>query len=54
MPGSVATSFGSEAGGADWKLHPDDVARSVVDLLGYPARALPSRVELRPTRPQKG
>jgi NAD(P)-dependent dehydrogenase (short-subunit alcohol dehydrogenase family) len=54
MPGSVATSFGSEAGGADWKLHPEDVARAVVDLLGYPGRALPSRIELRPTRPQKG
>ena len=54
MPGSVATSFGSEpVGGANWKLHPEDVARAVVDLLGYPARALPSRVELRPTRPQK-
>jgi NAD(P)-dependent dehydrogenase (short-subunit alcohol dehydrogenase family) len=55
MPGSVATSFGSEAGGgADLKLHPDDVARAVVDLLAYPARALPSRVELRPSRPPKG
>jgi NAD(P)-dependent dehydrogenase (short-subunit alcohol dehydrogenase family) len=54
MPGSVATEFGSEAGGAGWKLHPEDVARAVVDLLGYPARALPSRVELRPTKPLKG
>jgi len=55
MPGSVATEFGSEApGGADWKLHSEDVARAVVDLLAYPARALPSRVELRPTRPPKG
>jgi NAD(P)-dependent dehydrogenase (short-subunit alcohol dehydrogenase family) len=55
MPGSVATEFGADAsGGADWKLHPDDVARAVVDLLAYPARALPSRVELRPTRPPKG
>ena len=55
MPGSVATDFGGEvSGGADWKLHADDVARAVVDLLGYPGRALPSRVELRPTRPPKG
>jgi NAD(P)-dependent dehydrogenase (short-subunit alcohol dehydrogenase family) len=55
MPGSVVTEFGGEpAAGADWKLHADDVARAVVDLLGYPSRALPSRVELRPTRPPKG
>jgi len=54
MPGSVATSFGGESGGPDWKLHPEDVARAVVDLLGYDPRALPSRIELRPTKPQKG
>jgi len=56
MPGSVATEFsGDEAAGADWKLHPEDVAAVVRDLLAFPARALPSRVELRPTRPpQKG
>ena len=55
MPGSVATEFGGEAAaGGDWKLHAEDVARAVIDLLGYPPRALPSRVELRPTRPPKG
>jgi len=56
MPGSVATEFsGDGAAGADWKLHPEDVAEVVRDLLAFPARALPSRVEIRPSRPpQKG
>jgi 3-oxoacyl-[acyl-carrier protein] reductase len=56
MPGSVATEFsGEEAAGADWKLHPEDVAEVVRDLLAFPGRALPSRVEIRPSRPpQKG
>ena len=55
MPGSVATEFGGPAGkgAADWKLAPDDVARVVMDLLAHPARSLPSRVELRPSRPPK-
>jgi 3-oxoacyl-[acyl-carrier protein] reductase len=55
MPGSVATGFSrgtSPSGPADdWKLAPEDVARAVVDLIAHPARSLPSRVELRPSRP---
>ena len=56
MPGSVATNFGDPFGApdADWKLTPDDVARVVVDLIAHDARSLPSRVELRPSRPRKG
>lgn len=55
LPGSVATEFSGRAiaAGADWRLLPADVARVVVDLLAHPARSLPSRVELRPSRPQK-
>jgi len=55
LPGSTATEFNnnSPATGADWKLSPDDVARVVVDLLGHPSRSLPSRVELRPSKPPK-
>jgi NAD(P)-dependent dehydrogenase (short-subunit alcohol dehydrogenase family) len=54
-PGSVATGFNGRAPemGADWKLHPDDVARVVVDLVGHPGRSLPSRVEIRPSQPRK-
>jgi len=56
MPGSVSTGFGGrgDQGRADWKLAPEDVAQVVVDLINHPARSLPSRVELRPSKPQKG
>ena len=55
LPGSVSTGFGGrgQAGEADWKVQPEDVAQVVVDLLLMPARSLPSRVELRPSRPKK-
>ena len=55
LPGSVATEFSGRRrqSGADWRLQPDDVAQVVLDLLAHPARSLPSRVELRPSRPQK-
>ncbi|HUE86679.1 MAG TPA: SDR family oxidoreductase [Vicinamibacterales bacterium] len=55
LPGSVATAFSGRASGAgaDWRLQPDDVARVVIDLLAHPARSLASRVEIRPSRPQK-
>ncbi len=55
MPGSVATGFsnGDETKGADWKSAPEDIAEVVVDLLKSNARSLPSRVEIRPSRPQK-
>ena len=55
LPGSVATGFsGREAtSGSDWKLLPEDVAQAIVDVLDHPARSLPSRIEIRPSRPQK-
>jgi len=53
MPGSVDTYFNdTEPMGEGWKLSTDDVARSVLQLLDYDDRALPSRVELRPSRPK--
>ena len=51
MPGSVATEFG--AGGAEWKIAPQDVAEVVVLLLRMPARTTVSRVEIRPSKPKK-
>jgi NAD(P)-dependent dehydrogenase (short-subunit alcohol dehydrogenase family) len=55
MPGSVATGFmgGDEAKGADWKVAPEEVAEVIVNLLRHPSRSLPSRVELRPTKPPR-
>ena len=54
MPGSVATEFGRGAREKmEWALQPEDVAAVVLDLLRAPARALYSRVELRPSRPPR-
>jgi 3-oxoacyl-[acyl-carrier protein] reductase len=54
MPGSVATHFGgAEAGGQDWKIAPEDIAELVLDVLRMPERTLISRIEVRPSRPQK-
>lgn len=54
MPGSVQTGFskGGDAPEHDWKLSPDDVAQVVFDLLAHSGRSLPSRVEIRPSRPK--
>lgn len=55
VPGSVDTRFGDsdqpDAGG--WKLSAGDVARVVVDLVRHDPRSLPSRVEIRPSRPRR-
>jgi NAD(P)-dependent dehydrogenase (short-subunit alcohol dehydrogenase family) len=55
LPGSVATAFssGDETKGADWKIRPEEVADVVVNLLRHDPRSLPSRVELRPSKPKK-
>src|SRR5205823_10126440 len=63
LPGSVSTGFGhsgssgeaasSTAPGTDWKIAPEDVAKIVLDLISHDARTLPSRVEVRPSRPPR-
>jgi NAD(P)-dependent dehydrogenase (short-subunit alcohol dehydrogenase family) len=53
MPGSVDTDFGARAGAAAWKIQPEDIAEVVAMLLRMPARTLISRVEIRPSKPQK-
>jgi short-subunit dehydrogenase len=55
MPGSVNTEFGGDEPSDEkrWQLQPADVAKTVMDLLSYPDRALASRIELRPSRPPK-
>jgi 3-oxoacyl-[acyl-carrier protein] reductase len=55
MPGSVDTDFGGHDAKqkSDWKIAPEDIAEIVMDILRKPARTLISRVEVRPSRPQK-
>lgn len=55
MPGSVNTEFGGDTPGDQnsWQLQPADIARVVIDLLHHDDRSLPSRVEIRPSRPPK-
>ena len=38
---------------ADWKIAPEDIAEIVLMLLRMPERTLVSRVEVRPSKPQK-
>jgi 3-oxoacyl-[acyl-carrier protein] reductase len=55
MPGSVATHFNDHTpSDADaWKIQPEDIGQLVLDLLHMNPRALPSKVEIRPTIPGK-
>jgi short-subunit dehydrogenase len=55
MPGSVATNFSNHLPtDADaWKIQPEDIGELVADLLKMNPRALPSKVEVRPSRPGK-
>lgn len=55
MPGSVATYFNNhEPSEADaWKIQKEDIGELVVDLLKMNHRALPSKIEIRPTKPPK-
>ncbi len=55
MPGSVATHFaGNEPDLKDaWKIQPEDIGELVVDLLKMHPRTLPSKIEVRPSRPDK-
>ena len=55
MPGSVNTEFGGDSPNEEksWQLTPHDIARVVVDLLHHDVHALPSRIEIRPSKPPK-
>lgn len=54
-PGSVNTYFGGGAPSEDhaWQIQPEDIAQIVVDLLNFDPRALPSKIEVRPSKPPK-
>ncbi|WP_298504299.1 SDR family oxidoreductase [uncultured Maribacter sp.] len=55
MPGSVSTEFaGNSPSEKDaWKIQPEDIGELVLDLLKMHSRTLPSKIEVRPTRPDK-
>lgn len=55
MPGSVTSHFNNhEPNEADaWKIQPEDIGQMVLDLLRMHPRTLPSKIEVRPTRPDK-
>ncbi|MBA3352002.1 MAG: SDR family oxidoreductase [Blastocatellia bacterium] len=54
-PGSVNTEFGGDTPTAEkaWQLQPVDIADAVLGLLNLDARALASKIEIRPSRPPK-
>ena len=56
MPGSVATEFGDNIVSEKdaWKIQPEDIGQMVADLLEMNPRTLPSKIEVRPSKPGKG
>ena len=55
MPGSVDTHFlgREQVPERTWRLHVDDCAAAVMQLLAYPPEAHVSRIELRPSQPPR-
>jgi len=55
MPGSVATQFNNHVpNDADaWKIQPEDIGQLVANLLNMHPRTLPSKIEVRPSKPGK-
>ncbi len=55
MPGSVATHFNDHTPTEQdaWKIQPEDIADLVMQLVTFPSRSLPSRIEIRPTKPPR-
>ncbi len=56
MPGSVATYFNDHQPDEKdaWKIQIHDLGQMVIDLLKMNPRTLPSKIEVRPTKPPKG
>lgn len=54
MPGSVSTFFnGNDPSEKDaWKIQPEDIGELVIDLIKMNPRTLPSKIEVRPSRPK--
>ena len=56
MPGSVASHFAGHTPSEEdaWKIQPEDIGQLVKDLLSMHPRTLPSKIEVRPSKPGKG
>ncbi|MCL6219278.1 SDR family oxidoreductase [Zunongwangia pacifica] len=55
MPGSVATHFNGHTPSDEdaWKIQKEDIGELVVDLMRMNPRTLPSKVEVRPSKPPR-
>lgn len=53
MPGSVATNFDDHviSDSDSWKIQPEDIGEMVANLLKMNPRTLPSKIEVRPSKP---
>lgn len=53
MPGSVTSHFAGHTPNAEdeWKIQPEDLGEMVIDLLKMNPRTLPSKIEVRPSKP---
>lgn len=53
MPGSVSSYFAGNTPGKkdDWKIQPEDIGELIIDLLHMNPRTLPSKIEVRPSKP---
>ncbi len=52
-PGSVTSHFNDHVPVAEdaWKIQPEDIGQMIVDLLRMHPRTLPSKIEVRPSKP---
>jgi 3-oxoacyl-[acyl-carrier protein] reductase len=52
-PGSVNTHFGNDSPSDEkaWQIQPEDIGQIVIDMLKMDERVLPSKIEIRPSKP---
>lgn len=53
LPGSVDTPFAGNSTGAAWKIQPEDIAQTVIELLTSNPRIIRSQVDIRPSQPPR-
>ncbi|MCB1025004.1 MAG: short-chain dehydrogenase, partial [Acidobacteria bacterium] len=52
-PGSVNTEFGGDTISQTkaWQLQPEDISEALLGILRHDPRSLPSKIEIRPSKP---